>query len=77
VTGRIRAVQESRFRLLAEDGRWLLFLLHHGAPVEPQDLPALRGRRLRVTYEDTPVLTAAAIARDLLLLPEAREALRP
>jgi hypothetical protein len=35
VTGRIRAVQESRFRLLAEDGRWLLFLLHHGASVEP------------------------------------------
>ena len=67
-TGTILLVQESRFRLLTEDGRGTLFLLAPDAPVEPQDLPPLTGRRVRVEYEESPRLVAAGIAHDLLLL---------
>ena len=71
-TGTILLVQESRFRLLTDDGRGLTFLLAHDAPLEPQDLPALANRRVRVEYEDAPKLVAG-IARDLLVL-DAKEA---
>ena len=66
-TGTILLVQESRFRLLAEDGRGMSFLLAHDAALEPQDLPALAHRRVRVDYRRAPGLMAA-IAHDLHLL---------
>ncbi|WP_135466333.1 hypothetical protein [Crenalkalicoccus roseus] len=68
-TGRITVVQEGRFRLQAENGRGLLFLLHHGAALEPQDLPALKHRRVRIRYEEGKDLIAG-IARDVVLLEE-------
>lgn len=69
--GKVIVVQEGRFRLLSEDGRGLLFLLHHGAPIEAQDLPALKQRRVRVRYEDGKGLIAG-IARDIAVLDEGR-----
>ena len=72
IAGRILLVQESRIRLLTDDGRGLIFLLAHDAPIEPQDLPPLTGRRVRLDYSDSPRLLAG-IAQDILLLEE-REA---
>lgn len=70
-TGTILVVQESRFRLLTEDGRGLVFLLAHDAPLEPQHLPPLAHRRVRVDYDPSPTLIAG-IARDVQLLQERR-----
>jgi hypothetical protein len=67
IIGTVLLVQESRFRLLTEDGRGETFLLSHAAPIEPQDLTPLAGRRVRVRYERAPRLLAF-IARDLQLL---------
>ena len=50
VQGIITVVQEGRFRLAAEGGRSLLFVLSSRAPIEPQDLDELLGRRVDVTY---------------------------
>ena len=69
VTGTVLLVQESRFRLLTDDGRGLTFLLAYDAPMEPQDLPPLTDRRVRVDYEQAPKLVAG-IARDLAVLDE-------
>ena len=52
VTGTVLLVQESRFRLLTDDGRGLTFLLAYDASMEPQDLPPLTDRRVRVDYSD-------------------------
>jgi hypothetical protein len=60
-------VQESRFRLLTDDGRGETFLLSHAAPIEPQDLTPLTGRRVRVHYERAPKLLAF-IAQDMQML---------
>lgn len=68
-TGTVLLVQEGRFRLLTEDGRGMMFLLAHDAPMEPQDLPPLTGRRVRVDYEDAPKLVAGVV-RDLALFDE-------
>lgn len=68
-TGTVLLVQEGRFRLLTEDGRGMVFVLAYDAPMEPQDLPPLTGRRVRVDYEDAPQLLAG-VARDLVLLDE-------
>jgi hypothetical protein len=61
VTGTVLLVQESRLRLLGEDGRGHLFLLAPDAPVEPQDLPPLTGLRIRLSYRAAPGLTARVI----------------
>ncbi|MGK7867169.1 hypothetical protein [Falsiroseomonas sp. E2-1-a20] len=58
IAGTILVVQESRFRLLTAAGRGLHFLLAHNANLEPQDLPALAHRRVRVDYEPAPGLRA-------------------
>lgn len=68
-TGTVLLVQEGRFRLLTEDGRGMMFVLAYDAPMEPQDLPSLTGRRVRVDYKDAPKLIAG-VARDLALLDE-------
>lgn len=62
--GTILVVQETRFRLLTDDGRGLVFLLAHDAPLEPQHLAGLVYRRVRVDYDDSPKLIAG-IVRDL------------
>jgi len=69
VTGTITVVQEGRFMLLSENGRGLLFLLHHAAPIEPQDLPALLRRRVRVSYQASPRLIAG-VAHNLAVVEE-------
>jgi hypothetical protein len=69
VTGRILLVQESRLRLLTDDGRGLVFLLAHDAPIEPQDLPPLTGARVRLDFAPSPRLMAGVI-HDLVVLEE-------
>lgn len=49
LTGVITVVQETRFRLVTDQGQGKLFLLSHDAPLDPQDLPDLQRRRTRVT----------------------------
>jgi hypothetical protein len=60
VRGFVSAVQEGRFRLVADDGRVMPFVLSHKASAEPQDLPPLAARaaRVRVSYSDGPHLIA-------------------
>lgn len=60
-TGTILLVQESRIRLLAEDGRGMVLVLSHDAPIEPQDLPPLTGRRVRLRYRPSPRLVAGIV----------------
>jgi hypothetical protein len=59
-SGRITIVQESRFRLTAEDGRGYLFILARGANVGADDLCRLQARdaRVTVTYSGTPGLAS-------------------
>ncbi len=71
VEGTVLVVQESRVRVLTDDGRGLLFLLAHDAPLDPQDLPPLTHRRVRVDYDESATLIAG-VARDLQLLEERR-----
>ena len=60
IRGVVGAVQEGRFRLVADDGRVIPFILSHKAAAEPQDLPPLasNARRVRVEYTDSPHLIA-------------------
>ena len=60
VRGRIIGVQEGRFRLVADDGRVMPFVLSHKAGAEPQDLPPLMASmaRVRVSYSESPHLIA-------------------
>ncbi|MGQ9365764.1 hypothetical protein [Azospirillum sp. ST 5-10] len=60
-TGTIVLVQEGRFRLATDGGPSRLFVLSHGADLEPQDLPALQHAQARVAvrYEDLGTLGAA------------------
>jgi hypothetical protein len=67
--GTILVVQETRFRLLTDDGRGLVFLLAPDAPLEPQHLASLTFRRVCVDYDDSPKLIAG-IARDLYPVDE-------
>jgi hypothetical protein len=54
VTGKIVVVQESRFRLVSDDGQGKLFTLAHDAGIEPQDLPDLQRAQTRVSVHFTP-----------------------
>lgn len=65
-TGIINAVQEGRFQLATDDGRFFEFVLHHRAAVEPQDLSRLERMRarVRVEFRDSKHLIAG-IARHL------------
>jgi len=63
-TGRVLLVQEGRFRLLQDDGRALVLVLGTHAAIEPQDLPALLNRRVRVSWTQAPGLMAGE-ARDV------------
>jgi hypothetical protein len=68
IEGIVLLAQESRLRLLADDGRGHVLLLPPDAALEPQDLPALVGARIRVDCVPAPRL-AAGIIRDLLVTP--------
>jgi hypothetical protein len=65
VLGRVIAVQEGRFRLVADDGRVMPFVLSHKAAAEPQDLPLLVARttRVRVSYTESQHLIAHVAQR--------------
>ncbi len=67
VNGRVLMVQESRFRLLRDDGRGLTLVLAPSAAIEPQDLPPLTHRRVRVAWRAAPGLTGGTAHRLELL----------
>jgi hypothetical protein len=48
--GVVTIVQESRFQLVDESGVSHHFLLGHSAAIEPEQLPSLLERRVRVAY---------------------------
>jgi hypothetical protein len=50
IVGTILIAQEGRFQLLDRDGVGHQFLLHHRSGVEPDQLPPLLHRRVRVAY---------------------------
>jgi hypothetical protein len=53
MSGRITVVQESRFRLLGDDGITRHFILAHDANLEPQDLGPLQQVQARVRVRCT------------------------
>jgi hypothetical protein len=65
VRGFVTAVQEGRFRLVAEDGSVVPFVLSHRAAAEPQDLPRLQasGSCICVKYTTARHLIAAVAHR--------------
>ncbi len=52
IEGVVTIVQETRFQLLDDDGVGHHFLLAYSAAIEPEQLPMLTQRRVRVTYTD-------------------------
>jgi hypothetical protein len=68
IVGRLIIAQEGRFQLLDRAGVGHHFLLHHRSAVEPDQLPPLLHRRVRVTYrpEATSIIGHAAMRIDLL-----------
>jgi hypothetical protein len=67
VDGVVTMVQESRFQLLDDDGVSHHFLLGYSAGIEPEQLPSLLERRVRVAYTDPKNLIGHQ-ARKMLLL---------
>jgi hypothetical protein len=51
IEGTVILAQESRFQLIDRGGVAHHFILGHGCAAEPQQLPALTGRRARVHYQ--------------------------
>jgi len=69
VTGIITVVQESRFRMIGDDGSPRHFVLSHRAPLEPQDLPPLQRDQSRVAVHFTPSdHLIAGVAHDIEVL---------
>ena len=68
MVGTVVIAQEERFQLLDRDGVGHLFLLCHGSAVEPDQLPALLHRPVRVFYRDgaNSIIGRTAIRIDLL-----------
>ncbi len=62
VEGTVALIQEDRFRLQAEDGRSMLFVLGRSAGASMSDLEmwASRGSRVRVRYRGEPDAGAVA-----------------
>lgn len=67
ISGTIEIVQESRFRLREDSGRWWLMILAHQAAIEPQDLSELCRERVsvRVRYEPCD-RQIAAVAHEIV-----------
>ncbi|HET7883093.1 MAG TPA: hypothetical protein VFL55_19570 [Acetobacteraceae bacterium] len=69
ITGTLLIAQEERFQLLDRNGVAHQFMLHHRSAVEPDQLPPLLHRQVRVSYRpaDPPhVIGHAAVSVDLL-----------
>ena len=68
IVGRLIIAQEGRFQLLDRDGVGHQFLLHHRSAAEPDQLPPLLHRRVRVTCrsEATSIIGHAGMRIDLL-----------
>ena len=65
--GVITLTQESRFQLLDDEGVAHQFVLAHSAALEPEQLPSLLMRRVRVSYSDPPGIIGHRASRiDLL-----------
>jgi len=60
VTGTLLLIQEGRFRLLQDDGRGMSLALCPSAPLEPQDLPPLLYRRVRISFRRQKGMIAGA-----------------
>lgn len=67
VEGVVTIVQEGRFQLLDDNGVAHQFLLSHNAAPEPEQLPSLLQKRVRVRYTDAANLIGHAAKRILLL----------
>jgi hypothetical protein len=69
IVGTMVIVQEERFQLLDREGVGHQFLLHYGSAMEPDQLPPLLHRRVRVSYrpaEAADLLGHTAVHIDLL-----------
>ncbi len=67
IVGTVVIAQEGRFQLLDRDGVGHHFVLHHGSAVEPDQLPSLLHRRVRVSYREAEhIIGHAAVHIDLL-----------
>jgi hypothetical protein len=79
INGTVTTVQEGRFRLVDDNGGAPLFLLHHGAAAEPEQLPQLQHRqsRVRVGYTHAPGLLGHVARRIVRAIPRSRPALYP
>jgi hypothetical protein len=69
IVGTLVIAQEERFQLLDRDGVGHQFLLHYSSAVEPDQLPPLLHRRVRVSYrpaEAAHIIGHAAVHIDLL-----------
>ena len=69
MSGVVTIVQEGRFQLVDDDGVAHHFLLDHSAPLDPEQLPYLLERRVRVTRTDPKGVIGHA-ATNILLLDE-------
>ena len=67
VEGTVAIVQEARFQLLDDAGVAHHFVLSYNAGLEPEQLPSLLTRRVRVAYVDPPGIIGHH-ARKILLL---------
>jgi hypothetical protein len=65
IAGRIVVVQESRFRLVTDDGRGYLFTLAKNANIDATELRRLRARDtpVRVSYVGRPGLDSCVARR--------------
>ena len=67
IVGTLVVAQEGRFQLLDREGVGHLFLLHYGSNVEPDQLPSLLQRQVRVTYRQAKnIIGRTAVSIDLL-----------
>jgi hypothetical protein len=69
IVGTILIAQEGRFQLLDREGVGHQFLLHHRSGVEPDQLPQLLHRRVRVAYrpaEEEHIIGHAVVHIELL-----------
>lgn len=69
IEGRVILAQESRFQLLDRNGVAHHFVLEHGAPAEPEQLPSLQKRQamVRVHFKPAPDMIAHTAMRIQML----------
>jgi hypothetical protein len=67
IEGMVAIVQKGRFQLLDDDGVGHFFVLGYHAAMEPEQLPSLLRRRVRVRFSDPPDVIGHCAHRLLLL----------